>query len=145
MLSWLVTRFRIHGTISLVALYTICVVMASAALALPSGSTPSHCLTDAYHRIANVRLIDGIHIHGSIQLHGDGAMDQRAGNSMKGGDGKPKCHTGACCGLFLLRRYGDSALGRPVQTSLVFRALDESLDGRGPKRIGRPPKPFLSL
>jgi hypothetical protein len=146
MRSWLFTRFRFYGTTTLVALYGICVFMHSATFAFPSGSTPSHCLTDDHHRIANVRLLDGIHIHGSIQVHGDGAMDQRAGNSMKGGDGTPKCHADACCGLFCCAAItGDSAVGLPVQASLVFRALDECLDGHGPKCIGRPPKPFLSL
>ncbi|MCI0465499.1 MAG: hypothetical protein L0Y57_00585 [Beijerinckiaceae bacterium] len=145
MLSWIVTRFRFFGTITLVALYAICVVMPSA-MASPSGSTPSHCQIDDHHRIANGRLLDGIHIHRSIQVHGGGAMDQRAGNSMKGGDGKSKRHDGACCGLFCCAAItGDSALGLPVQASLVFRALDERLDGHGPKRIGRPPKSFSSL
>jgi hypothetical protein len=146
MLSGLVSRFRFYGAITVVALYAICVVMPSATLAFPSGSTPSHCQTDDHHRIANVRLLDGIHIHGSIEVHGDGAMDQRAGNSMKGGDSRPKCHAGACCGLFCCAAINSGTIvAQPVQAFLLFGALDERLDGHGPKRIGRPPKPFLSL
>jgi hypothetical protein len=91
MLSWLVLRMRYYGAITLVALYAICVVMPSAALAFPSGSAPSHCLTDDHHRID---------VHGSIHVHGSGAIGKRPGNSMEGGDGKLKCHGGACCGLF---------------------------------------------
>lgn len=145
MLSWHVTSFRFYGATILVALYAICVVMPSA-IASPSGSTPSHCQIDDHHRIANVRLLDGIHIHGSIRVDGDGAMDQRAANSMKGGDGKPKCHAGACCGLFCCTAINSgTTIAEPVQASLLFRVLDERFDGHGPKRIGPPPKSFLSL
>ena len=34
---------------------------------------------------------------------------------------------------------------QPIHASLLFEALDERPEGRGPKRIGRPPKSFLSL
>ena len=145
MLSWLVPRLRFYGAITLVALYAICVVMPSVALAFPSGSAPSDCLTDDHHRIANQ---DGIHVHGNIQVHGDGAIGKYPGNSMEGGAGNLKCHGGACCGLFCCAAItGDSGatVVQPVHASLLFEALDERLDGHGPKRIGRPPKPFLSL
>jgi uncharacterized glyoxalase superfamily metalloenzyme YdcJ len=90
-------------------------------------------------------LEGGLHVHGSIHA---GATDKHDDNSMKGGDGKLKCHAGVCCGLFCCAAItGDSgaAVVQPVHSSLLFGALDERLDGRGPKRIGRPPKPFWSL
>jgi len=140
MLSWIVTRFRFFGTITLVALYAICVVMPPA-MAFPSGRAPAHCLTDDHHRIANVRL--QYDIHGSIHVLGDRAIDKHADNSM---NGKLKCHAGACCGLFCCAAINSgTTIAQPVQASLLFGVLDERLDGHGPKRIGRPPKSFLSL
>jgi hypothetical protein len=75
-------------------------------------------------------------------------IGKHADNSKEGGDGKLKCHAGACCGLFCCAAItGDSGatVVQPVHASLLFGALDERLDGRGPTRIGRPPKSFLSL
>jgi hypothetical protein len=110
------------------------------ASAIPSGSVPSHCSTDNHQGV----LRDGIHIH---TLGGD-ALDKHADTSMNGGDGKLKCHAGACCGLLCCAAItGDSGatVVQPVHASLLFGELDERLDGRGPQRIGRPPKSFLSL
>jgi hypothetical protein len=138
MLSWLVTRLRFYGAITLVALYTVCVIMPPVASAIPRGGTSSHCLTGDRHGVSDVQ-------HGTP---GDGAIGKHAGNSVDGDDGNnPKCHAGACCGLFCCAAIiGDSgATIEPVRASRLFGSLDERLDGRGPKRIGRPPKPFLSL
>jgi hypothetical protein len=143
MLSWLITRVRSYGAITLVALYAVCVIIPPVA----SGrDATSHCP----HRrgVSEARLQDGIPVHGSIHVDGDGAIDKHADNSLEGGDGKLKCHGCACCGLFCCAAItGDSGapVVQPVHASLLFGALDERLDGRGPKRIGRPPKSFLSL
>src|ERR1700730_12586149 len=140
MLSWLITRLRSYGAITLVALYALCVIMPPVASAFPSGIAPSHCLTDDHHGV----LRNGIHIH----TLGDGAIDKHADTSMNGGDGKLKCHAGVCCGLFCCAAItwdSGAAVVQPVHASLLFGALDERLDGRGPKRIGRPPNPFWSL
>jgi hypothetical protein len=139
MLSWLITRVRSYGAITLVALYALCVIMPPVASTFPSGSAPSHCLTDDHHGV----LRDGIHIH----TLGDGAADKHADTSMNGGGGKLNCHAGACCGLCCAAIAGDSAatVTLPVQASPLFGTLDERLDGRGPQRIGRPPKPSWSL
>jgi hypothetical protein len=80
MLSWLISRVRSYGAITLVALYAVCVIMSPVASAIPSGNAPSHCLTDDHHGV----LRDGIHIH----VLGDSAIHKHADNSMKGGDGK---------------------------------------------------------
>ncbi|HEY4848897.1 MAG TPA: hypothetical protein VIH87_14215 [Methylocella sp.] len=140
MLSWLVTRLRSYGVITLVALYAVCVVMPSVAWAARRGGTSSHCLTGDRHGVSDVQL--GIH------TPGDGEIAKPTDNSEDSGDGKPKCHAGACCGLFCGAAItGDSGatVVQPVHASLLFGALDERLDGCEPKRIGRPPKPFLSL
>ena len=139
MLSWLITRVRSYGAIILVALYALCVIMPPLASAFPSGSAPSHCPTDDHHGV----LRDGIAIH----TLGDGAIDKHADNSKEGGDGKLKCHASACCGLFCCAAItvDSGAIIQPVHASLLFATVDERLDGRGPKRIGRPPKSFLSL
>jgi hypothetical protein len=142
MLSWLITRVRSYGAFTLVALYAICVIMPP----VPSGrDAPSHCPTDHHHGVSEPRLQGGIHVHGSIHV---GAIDKHADNSKEGGDGKLKCNAGACCGLFCCAAItGDSGATavQPVHASLLFGAFDERLDGRGPQRIGRPPKSFLSL
>jgi len=142
MLSGHTTRLRSYGAITLVALYAVCLVMPSIASAFPSSSAPSHCPTDDHHGAPEVRLQDGIHILD------DNAIVGHAGNSMEGGDGKLKCHAGACCGLFCCAAITSDPAATMVQfvhASLSFGALDERLDGREPKRIGRPPKPFWSL
>ena len=140
MLSWLTTRVRFCGAITLVALYAVCVVMPSVALAFPRGGTSSHCQFGDRHGVADIRLQDRIHIH----TFGDGAIAKHAGNSMKDGGSKPKCHAGACCGLFCCAAVTVDS-GAAVHASLLFGALDERLDGADPKRIGRPPKSILSL
>ena len=148
MLTWLISRLRFWGAITLVALYAICLVMPTVALAFPSGRGSSHCLTGDHHGVTNVRFQDGIDIHGSIHTLGDSALHEHAGNSKEGGDAKPNCHAGACCGLFCFAAVtsGSAAtLVQPVHAPTAFGTFDESLDGRGPKRIGRPPKSFLSL
>jgi hypothetical protein len=145
MLSWLITRLRSYGAITLVAPYAVCVIMSPVASAFPSGSAPSHCPIDHHRDVSEARLQDVIQVHGSIHVHGDGAMDKHADNSMEGGDGKVKCHAGACCGLFCCAAItwdSGATVVQPVRASLLFGALDERLDGRGPKRIGRPPKSF---
>jgi hypothetical protein len=140
MLSWLITRVRSYGAITLVALYAVCVVMPPVA----SGrNAPSHCPTGHHHGVSEARLEGGLHVHGSIHA---GATDKHDDNSTKGGDGKLNCHVGACCGLFCCAAItGGATPVQPVHASLLFAALDERFDGRGPKRIGRPPKSFLSL
>jgi len=143
MLSWPVTRLRFYGAITLVALYALCAGLPSVALAFPRGGISSHCLPGDRHGATDIRL-HRIHIH----TRGDGAINKHADNSMEGGDGKLKCHAGACCGLFCCAAItGDSGANavQRVHASLLFGALDERLDGHGPKRIGRPPKTFLSL
>jgi hypothetical protein len=146
MRSWLITRVRFYGAITLVALYAVCVVMPSVTLAFASRSAPSHC---PHHRgVSDARLQDGIHVDGRIHVPGDGATDKHADNSKEGSDGKLKCHAGACCGLFCCAAItGDSGatVVQPVHASLLYGAIDERLDGCGPERIGRPPKSFLSL
>ena len=144
MLSWLIIRLRSCSAITLVVLYAACVVLPSAALAFPSGRAPTHCLTNVRLDITGAQLQDGITIH----TPSDSAIHEHAGDSKEGGDGKLKCHVGACCGFSCAAAItGDSAdiIVRPVQASLLFRRLDESLDGCGPERISRPPKSFLSL
>jgi hypothetical protein len=143
MLSWLVTRLRFYGAITWVALYAVCVVMPSAALAFPSGSAPSHCLTDDHHGVPEAQVQAGTH----IPTLGDHAIDKHADDSMKGGAGKLKCFAGACCGFFCFAAVTSdpaATMALPVEASPSFWALDARLDGRAPKRIGRPPKSFLS-
>jgi hypothetical protein len=117
--------------------------MPSIALAFPRGSAPSHCLTDDHHGVPEAQVQVGTH----IPTLGDNTIDKPADDSMKGGDGKLKCHAGACCGFSCFAAVTSdpaATMALPVEASPSFWALDESLDGLGPKRINRPPKSFLS-
>lgn len=148
MLSWLIPRLHFGGAIALVALFAVCAVMPPVALAFPHGNTSSHCLTRDHHGVTDVRFQDGIGIHVSFHTPGDSAIDELAGNSKEDGDGKLKCHVGACCGFSCFAAINsDSAatLAWPVHASPLFKRVDESLDGCGSERISRPPKFFLSL
>jgi hypothetical protein len=132
---------RSYSATILVALYAVCVVMPSIALAFPSGSAPSHCLTDDHHGVARGQVQVGTH----IPALGDNAIAKHANTSMKSGGGKLKCHGGACCGVSCFAAIASdpaSTMALPVQASLSFGALDEHPEGLGPKRIGRPPKSF---
>src|ERR1700730_19236135 len=124
MLSWLITRLRSYGAITVVALYALCVIIPPVAAAFPSGSAPPHCPTEDHHGV----LRDGI----PIPTLGDRAINKHADTSMNGGDGKLNCHAGACCGRFCCAAMtGDpgATVVQPVDASLLFGALDESLDG----------------
>lgn len=141
MLSWLITRLRCCSAIALVVLYAACVILPSAALAFASSRAPAHCLTNVRLYITGAQLQDGTTIH----TPGDSAIHEHAGDSKEGGDGKLKCHVGACCGFSCAAAItGDSAaiIVRPIQALLLFRKLDESPDGCGPERISRLPKSF---
>jgi hypothetical protein len=132
---------RSYGAIIFVALYTVCVVTPSNALAFPSGSAPSHCLSDDDHGLPKAQVQAGTH----IPALGDNAITKHADNSMKGGGGKLKCHAGACCGVSCFAAIASdpaATIVPPEQASLSFGALDERPEGLGSKRIGRPPKSF---
>lgn len=141
MLSWLITRLRCCSAVTLVVIYAVCVVLPSVALAFPSGHGPSHCLTRV---ITDARLQDSTDIH----TLGDSALHEHAGNSKEDGDGKLKCHVGACCGFSCFAAINSDSAATvvlPVHVSPLFQRVDESLDGCGSERISRPPKSFLSL
>lgn len=148
MLRRSIFRVRFWSAIALAALYAVCVVSPSVALAFTNGYAPSHCLTGDHPRMSDARLRDDIRIHHGINALSDGAIDNQANNPVDDGGGKLKCHADACCGsLCFAAIIGDFArtLGQPVLAAALFEALDERLDGRKPKCIARPPKPFLSL
>lgn len=141
MLSWLTTRVRSCGAITLVALYAVCVVMPSVALAFPRGGAPSHCLSDDHHGAPETQVQAGTHIS-ALDYN---AIAKHAGNSTKGGGGKLKCHAGVCCGVSCFAAIASGAnatMTQLVEASLAFGALDERPEGLGPERIGRPPKSF---
>ena len=143
MVSWLITRLRCCSAITSVVIYAVCVVLPSVALAFPNGQAPSHCLTSVRHDITDARLPDGTTIH----TPGDSLIHEHPGDSKEGGSGKLSAILEHAAGFLASAITSDSAatIVRPVHASPLFRRLDESLDGCGPERINRPPKPFLSL
>ena len=133
MFGWLTSQWRGRAASLLVALYALCLVTPTAALAFSASPAAAHCLTD-----------DSNHGVGSKHVHADETSHR---HSNTGDDEKGQ--TGNCCGLFCL-----SVIAPPV-VDLVARQLPpathlpslfmESLSGRGSDRIDRPPRSLLPL
>jgi hypothetical protein len=146
MLSVPTRRFRVKAAIALVALYAVCILAPSAAFALSSNPSLAHCLTEDH--VAPV-----VHDHGKAHArehggmthqHADGSTHQHhhhgAPQKHSGGDGKTPVPS--CCGLFSVVAIADEpgvVLGSSGHASRLVPALRDTLNGRGPDRINRPP------
>ena len=145
MLIGLTKRFRFKAAGALIALYALCILAPHAALALGSGA--AHCLTEG-PVAGHVHAAQATpHAHaGSSEPHhhDDGAAlghdDSGAPHKHSGQDGKG--HAGNCCGLFCvsaLALEADTAIHAPPAVSPALSGLYDSLAGRGPDRLIRPP------
>jgi hypothetical protein len=146
MLSVPTRRFRVKAAIALVALYAVCILAPSAAFALSSNPSLAHCLTEDH--VAPVVHDHGTaHAHehaGMTHQHADGSTHQHhhhgAPQKHSGGDGKTPVPS--CCGLFSVVAIADEpgvVLGSSGHASRLVPALRDTLNGRGPDRINRPP------
>lgn len=136
MLGILIKTMRTKAAIALVVLYAFTVIAPHAAMAFGNPQGAAHCLTLAS---ANV------HDHGQTKhKHADGvehthavpqANDQKNSSDEKG-------PAAACCGLFscsaMLTETRDLTPGLVAVSSVAVPTLD-SIEGRGPARINRPP------
>ena len=149
MLTWLTGRLRGRAAIALAAAYSFCVMFPPVALAFADGALAAHCLTYD-HRIAAHVQDNGDH-HGIAHVHGDGTAHKHADNagSPNGSDNQQAKYLGSCCGLFCLAAVTTEfdAVGRQLaHASAVLPACEETLAGRGPGRIDRPPSTtFMSF
>ena len=134
MLSSLTRRFRLRAAVTFAALYAFCVLLPPAALALTYAA--AHCLADQ----------GPAHVHGKTAVtphtHADGA-DHDDGPTQEHSDATGKAMPGNCCGLFCVAALSHEpgfALLAPPPTVRTVPAIAESLDGRGPDRLKRPPR-----
>jgi len=146
MLSGLTKRLRLRAALVLVALYALCILAPHAAMAFGNGA--AHCLTEdmsaAHVHRAKAEPVSHTHADGVVHTHGDQAPHKHADGSAphKNSDADGKNHGGTCCGLFCVSAIAldaDMALAAPLAHSLNLPGLHESLAGRGPDRLIRPP------
>jgi hypothetical protein len=131
----------------LAALYAFCVLAPHAALAL--GGALGHCLTEvsAAHvhqppTVTHMHADGTVHTHTAPAAHShDGAAgpDGTAKHEPKGGDHKPSAN---CCGVFCLSAMAQDVpmkLGPDHVGTTLVADIPETLSGRAPGRINRPP------
>jgi hypothetical protein len=135
MLSVLTKGFRAKAAIIIAALYILCILAPSAAFALSAHPGIAHCLTEGHV---------GVHDHGGkVHVHADGTAHQHDddGAVPPSGDNE-KSPVATCCSLFsVVAISGDlgPSLGLYSPASIVLPVVADSLNGRGPERINRPP------
>jgi hypothetical protein len=146
MLSGLTKRFRLKAALVLVALYALCIFAPHAAMAFGNGA--AHCLTDdmsaAHVHPAKAERVSHTHVDGVAHPHGDQQSHKHVDGSAphENSDADGKNHSGTCCGLFCVSAIAldaDTALAAPLAHSPNLPGLHESLAGRGPDRLIRPP------
>ena len=141
MLSAVAKTVRIRAAIVLAGLYALCILAPAAAFAFSDNPAVAHCLTEGH---VGVHEHSGKHDHGNIHVHTDGTTHQHhddgAAPQPSGDDGKSPMAT--CCGLFSVVAIPGElvpSLGFHSLASVVLPSPDETLSGRGPERINRPP------
>jgi hypothetical protein len=135
MLSVLTNSFRAKAAIVVAALYTLCILAPSATFAFSTNPGVAHCLTEGHV---------GVHDHGGkVHVHADGTTHQHDDDGAvppSGDDEKSRVAT--CCSLFSVAAISGEpgpSLGLYSPASIVLPVVADSLNGRGPDRINRPP------
>jgi hypothetical protein len=150
MLSAVAKTVRIRAAITLAALYALCILAPAAAFAFSDNPAVAHCLTEGH---VGIHEHAGKHDHGKVHVHADGTTHQHHADSTahqhhddgaapqpSGDDAKSPMAT--CCGLFsVVAIPGEPvpSLGFYSLASVVLPPPGETLSGRGPERINRPP------
>lgn len=149
MLSALTRTFRVNAAVVVAALYALCSLAPSAALAFAASPGAVHCLIEDHVGIHNhdgdagMHAGDQGHVHAKAHIHADGAAHQHGEAAVpppSADHGKAGAAT--CCGLFsLVALAGEPVpnLGLYSPACVIRPALDETPSGRGPERIIRPP------
>ncbi|MBX6329974.1 MAG: hypothetical protein IRY89_15510 [Pseudolabrys sp.] len=143
MLRWLSKRTKLQAVRFLTAAYALCISAPSVALTIADESVAAHCLFKdaAVAPHAHARVIHATQdIHPASSLHTLHGRTEIAA-SIKTGDETQATATD-CCGLFfapaIIGDGGVLSLDRRL-ASAAFPTLVESLIGRGPERLNRPP------
>jgi hypothetical protein len=114
------------------------VLLPPVALAFTEGAMAAHCLSGDHHSAA------------AAHVHDDGAAHHHdeSGSGQKQAGADDKSAPATCCGLFCLSAaMADTTLsiGKTLEASTLVLMHDDSIAGRGPDRIERPPIVLLSL
>jgi len=146
MLSALTKRFRLKAALALTVIYALCILAPYAAIAMGNGA--AHCLTadmPAAH-VHRAQLVSHTHADGTTHTHGTPAAHKHADADgippHKHSDPDGKNHSGTCCGLFCISAIAldaDIVFAVPLAHAPTLPGLHESLAGRGPDRLIRPP------
>jgi hypothetical protein len=127
------------------ALYALCIIAPSAAMALGPGDHAAHCFTDEQLGLTHVHRADVGHAHAAghvkVHVHADGATHHHDGphHPATSGNGSDPA---ACCGLFGLTAMTVDPqldLGAPSRHWSILPVSFDKLTGRGSDRINRPP------
>jgi len=128
---------RWRAALALIAIFAFCILVPSVALALTNAA--AHCFTET-HSVAHVHQVAAkTHVHADGVSHTHHA-DENAPS--KPADADDNTHGGNCCGLFCLTALTHEASNALVAPTAVIRTLPvlaDSLSGRDPGRINRPP------
>jgi hypothetical protein len=139
MLTWLTRSWRFRAALTLAALYTVCLVTPTMALATGWGA--AHCLTENNHGLAHVHDKGKAHSHSG--LHEQGTEHEHSGDLGSATEyEKQTTDAASCCGLFCFSAVTNDFTSLGAQY-LVASRLAPRLDGRlapcGPDRLNRPP------
>ncbi len=127
------------------ALYALCVVMPSAAIAFGAGDHAAHCFNAEELGLVQTHHTGGGHAHlpehAMPHVHADGTAHHHDGPHHPGafGDGHDPA---ACCGAFGLTAMTVNPqvdLAAPAGRSSILPVSFAKLTGRDPDRITRPP------
>jgi hypothetical protein len=126
--------FRVKAAVVLAALYVLCILAPAAAFAFSASPGVAHCLTEGHV---------GMHDHGNVHVHADGTAHHHDhdGAAPPSGDDE-KSRVASCCSLFSVVAIPGGpglSLGFYGPGSIVLPILADTLSGRGPERINRPP------
>src|SRR5215831_14533603 len=126
--------FRVKAAVVLAALYMLCILAPAAAFAFSASLGVTHCLTEGHV---------GMHDHGNVQVHADGTAHHHDhdGAAPPSGDDE-KSRVASCCSLFSVVAISGEpgpSLGLYNPAAIVLAVLADTLSGRGPERINRPP------
>ena len=121
--------WRNRAAAILVALYALCLLAPTAAVAFNDSSQPSHCVIAANKHQSL----------GEVSIHHDDGMDEGKASHDSNDHGVP----GKCCGLFCVSAITLSfelVIGPAPQASGTATLTVEDLFGRSSGRIDRPPR-----
>jgi hypothetical protein len=151
MLGHLTKRLRIRAALTLITLYSLCVLGSPLAVAFAGNMAELPCFTGEHHGAvaeevdASVPLASSEHTyHSGVHVHDQAMVHQAIDHSppQHHGDGQHKQRMSACCGVLCFTAVTHelaAPTGELPKRSVIVEALPVNLSGRAPERIDRPP------